>query len=212
MTQSAPPPSLLSHLDSSGIEFDGVDTAYKGYARVEKHTLRHPLFRGGTSQTIQREIFVSGDAVMVMPFDPVAQSVLLIEQFRMGPHHRGDHPWIIEGIAGRTEPGEEAADVARREAQEEAGVELGEMEDMGGFFLSPGIIAEHMTFFCAKADLSNAGGVFGLDEEAEDIRALVVPLEEALAFLDAGQLVSAPTALALLWLCRHRDRLTAAWS
>lgn len=201
-----------SDLSRDAIEVRDIARVYDGYARVEKYELTHPLFGGGTSALINRELFVSGDAVMVIPYDVKTQSILLIEQFRMGPFHRGDHPWIFEGIAGRIEEGEMPADVARREAVEEAGVELGPIEEMGGFFLSPGIVAEHMTFFCASADLSEAGGVYGLDEEAEDIRALVVSLDDALATLDNGQLVNASTALGLLWLARNRDRLTSKWA
>ena len=204
-------PLRPSELSGDEVQIQSVDRVYEGYARVEKYELTHPLFNGGMSEVINRELFVSGDAVMVIPYDVGSQSILLIEQFRMGPLHRGDHPWLFEGVAGRIEAGEVPADVARREAVEEAGVDLGVIEEMGGFFLSPGIVAEHMTFFCAQADLSQSGGVFGLDEEAEDIRAVVVLLDDALAALDGGQVVNAPTALSLLWLARNRDRLTALW-
>lgn len=186
--------------------------AHKGYARVEQLTLSHGLFAGGQSPVITRELFISGDAVMVIPFDIANQSVLLIEQFRVAPLHRGEHPWIFEGIAGRIDTHETPETVARREAMEEAGCDLGTMEKIGGFYQSPGIFAEHITYFCAKADLSAAGGLFGLEAEDEDIRAVVVPLEEALAAVDSNRIVSAPTALALLWIARNRGRLEKKWS
>ena len=80
------------------------------------------------------------------------------------------------------------------------------------FYQSPGIFAEHITYFCAKADLSGAGGLYGLKTEDEDIRAVVVPLEEALAAVDSNRIVSAPTALALLWIARNRARLEQVWA
>lgn len=186
--------------------------AHKGYARVEELTLSHGLFAGGQSPVMSRELFISGDAVMVIPFDATNQSVLLIEQFRVAPLHRGEHPWIFEGIAGRIDTGETPEAVARREAMEEAGCDLGVMEEIGGFYQSPGIFAEHITYFCARADLSSAGGLYGLEAEDEDIRAVVVPLEEALAAVDSNRIVSAPTALALLWIARNRARLERDWT
>jgi ADP-ribose pyrophosphatase len=184
---------------------------HKDYARVERLTVEHALFAGGRSSRLTRELFISGDAVMVIPYDPALGCVLLIEQFRVAPLHHGEHPWIIEGIAGRIDAGEAPADVARREALEEAGCTLGEMEKIGRFYQSPGIFAERITYYCARADLSAAGGLFGLEDEGEDIRALVVPLEEALAALEDGHIVSAPTALALMWIDRKRRRPGGLW-
>ena len=69
-----------------------------------------------------------------------------------------------------------------------------------------------MTFFAAKADLSTAGGHFGLAHEAEDIRAVVVPFQRALDLVDSGEITSGPTALALLCLHRHKERLLKKWA
>lgn len=202
---------LPTPFDGSSAEVKRSETVYQGYAKVIELTVRHELFSGGVSAAITRELFVSGDAVMVIPYDVQKQTVLLIEQFRVAPLNRGEHPWIFEGIAGRIDKDETAEDVARREAIEEAGCTLDTVERIGGFYQSPGIFAEHITYFCAKADLSDAGGIFGLDEENEDIRAIVVPLDEALEAVDENRLVSAPTALSLLWIARNRRRLTDQW-
>jgi len=196
--------------DALTVESD--ETVYQGYADVRKLTFNHERFDGGRSQSVTRELFSSGDAVMIIPFDPASQKVLLIEQIRVAPFVRENKPWIFECIAGRIDQGESASEVARREAIEEAGCEVGELEEIGGFYQSPGIFAEHITYFCGKADLSGAGGVFGLDSEGEDIRAFTVSLEEALAATRDGRIVSAPTTLCLLWLEANRERLIGQWS
>ena len=209
-----PPPFKFltpSSFDMTDVSIKKSETVYEGYAAVKRLTLQHGLFEGGTSAPMTREVFVSGDAVVVIPYDVRQQTVLLIEQFRVAPLHRGEHPWIFEGIAGRIDANEIAEDVARREAIEEAGCALDIMERIGGFYQSPGIFAEHITYYCAPADLSRAGGIFGLDNENEDIRAVVVPLTEALAAVDDNRIVSAPTALALLWIARNTERLTRQW-
>lgn len=201
----------LTPFDENDVEIHKAETVFQGYAQVQELTVRHGLFGGGTSQAVKRELFISGDAVMVIPYDVRQQTVLLIEQFRVAPLHRREHPWIFEGIAGRIDTDETPETVARREAMEEAGCVLDTMERIGGFYQSPGIFAEHITYYCAKSDLSVAGGIFGLDEENEDIRAVVVPLDEALTAVDENRIVSAPTALSLLWISRNRERLTHQW-
>lgn len=80
---------------------------YAGFFAVEVQDLRFRRFDGTVSAPVNRAGFVSGDAVTVMPYDPVRDRVLLIEQFRFGPHLRGDvNPWQLEVIAGRIDAGE----------------------------------------------------------------------------------------------------------
>ena len=115
-------------------------------------------------------------------------------------------------MAGRCDVTEPPEATARREAREEAGLELGRIERIAAFYPSPGIVAEHITSFVAEADLGGAGGLHGLAEEHEDIRALVVPLEAALAAVETGEINTSPLMVSLLWLARHAERLRAAWS
>lgn len=188
------------------------DFAYARYFGVEEHLLRHRRFDGGMSAVVARGVFTSGDAVTVLPFDPRAGTVLLIEQFRAGPYARCDpRPWVLETVAGRCDRAEPPEETARREAREEAGLELGRIERIAAYYPSPGIMAEFITAFVAEADLSAAGGVHGLAEEHEDIRAIVVPLAEALAAATAGEVNNAPLLLSLYWLGSNAERLRRAW-
>jgi len=191
----------------------GLDRPYARYFAIEAHRLRHRRFDGAISPVIERAVFVSGDAVTVLPFDPVRRAVLLIEQFRVGPLARRDpHPWCLEAVAGRCDAGEDPEATARREAREEAGLDLGRIERMLAYYSSPGIAAEHITAFVGEADLGAAGGIHGLASEDEDIRAHVLPLAEAMALAAAGEVNNAPLLLSLLWLEREADRLVAAWT
>lgn len=188
------------------------ETVYSGYAKVDKFTLSHKKFNGGQTPDISRECFISADAVIVLLYDPKTEQVALIEQFRVAPFMHGESPWIFECVAGRIDKDETAEEVARREAIEEAGCETGRMIEIGGYYPSPGIFAEHLTYFCAEADLSAAGGVHGLDEEDEDIRAIVVDFDDAQAAIYDGRIVSGPTALALQWLVAHREEVKRNWT
>ena len=57
---------------------------YKGFFSLVKLSLKHRLFDGGWSQPMTREIFERGDAVAVLPWDPIRDEVILVEQFRPG--------------------------------------------------------------------------------------------------------------------------------
>lgn len=190
----------------------GVDRPYTKYFAMEEHRLRHRTFDGGWSPEIMRAVFTSGDAVTVIPYDADRDEVLLIEQFRAPIFARGDAcPWAIEAIAGRIDKEQSAEDAARREAQEEAGLSLGEMEIASAYYPTPGFAAEHLTSFIAQANLSGSGGVFGVESENEDIRAFTVSFDEAMQGVDSGEINVGPCVLSLLWLARNRDRLRARW-
>lgn len=208
------PVRLRRDLSATGdVEALDVEYPYARYFGVEEHRLRHRRFDGGMTGPVERAVFTSGDAVTVLPFDPARRLVLMIEQFRPGPHARKDpRPWCLEAVAGRCDPGEGPEATARREAVEEAGLTLGRVKRIAGYYTSPGTMAEHITAYVGEAALDGAEGVHGLDAEDEDIRAIVVPLAEALALVETGEVNNGPLLVALLWLAANADRLEAEWT
>lgn len=183
-----------------------------GFFALEELELTHPRFDGGRSAPLAREVFVAGDAVTVLPYDPLRDRVLLIEQFRMGPFGRGDTlPWQLEAIAGRIDPGESPEAAARREAVEEAGLVLGALEKVAEYYPTPGAVTEYLYSYVALCDLPDGvAGVFGAAEEAEDIRGQLVSFDRLLEVMAAGGIGNAPLLLTVLWLQRERARLRAA--
>lgn len=194
------------------VEITRIERPYDGYGHMRRYVLRHPLYKGGMGEEISRECFVTGNAVVLLPYDPAREKVLLVEQFRVAPYAQGADPWLVECVAGRFEEGESVEDVARREAVEEAGITVGDMVRMGDYYSSPGIFFEEIAYFCGRFDSAGAGGLHGLEEESEDIRAIVVGLDEALSAVDKGRIVCGPCIIALLWLARHRGELKARWT
>lgn len=184
---------------------------YAAFFSVEEYDLRFRRFDGGLSPEVTRAVFVSGDAVTVLPYDAQRDRVLVVEQFRTAPHARGDaNPWQIEAIAGRIDAGETAETAARREAVEEAGLHLGALLPVAGYYPSPGICAEYLYSYVALCDLPDgAAGVFGLEGEAEDIRGHLMALDDLMALVASGEVGNAPLMLSALWLQRERPRLRA---
>ncbi len=183
-----------------------------GFFGLEELELTHPRFDGSRSARLLREVFVAGDAVTVLPYDPRRDRVLLVEQFRMGPFGRGDPlPWQLEAIAGRIDPGETPEAAARREAVEEAGLVLGALEKVAEYYPTPGAVTEYLYSYVASCDLPDGvAGLFGAAGEAEDIRGQLVPFDRLLAAVAAGEIGNAPLLLTVLWLQRERERLRAA--
>lgn len=185
------------------------EPSHAGFFGLDLWRLQHRRFDGEMSPTLVREVFVMGDAVTVLPYDPVRDRVLLIEQMRMGPLGRGDPlPWQLEAIAGRIDPGESPEEAARREAVEEAGLSLGALEKVAEYYPTPGAVTEYLYSYVALCDLPDGvAGVFGAPEEAEDIKGHLLSFDRLVEVMAAGEIGNAPLLLTVLWLQRERARL-----
>jgi len=185
---------------------------YANYFSVEEYDFRHSRFDGGTSPEINRAAFISSDAATVLPYDPKRDLVLVVEQIRSGPLARGaENPWLLEPIAGRVDAFETPEDCARREAAEEAGLTLDRLIEAARYYPSPGAKAEFLYSYIALCDLpDDLPRLGGLASEAEDIRAHLLPFEEAMALISTPEFASGPLILSLLWLAGQRERFRAA--
>lgn len=205
--------TLRAERSPGDVVSDHIGRPYIGYFALEQHSVRHRRFDGAMSEQIERTVMTSGDAVTMLPYDPVQDSVMLIEQFRTPMFARGDAcPWGVEIIAGRIDQENDAEACARREAMEEGGVTLGAVEVIARYYSAPGFAAEHITSFVGHADLSDQGGVYGLASEHEDIRAFIVSLDHAAEGVASGEINNAPAILSILWLVQNRARLRAGWA
>lgn len=206
-------PTELRH--PAGVGDVAVAAQREPYARffaMEEIDVRFRRFDGSMSPQVTRASFIGCDAVTVMPYDPVRDRVLVIDQFRAGPYLRGDpQPWQIEAIAGRIDPGETPVEAAKREAVEEAGLVLADLLPVASYYPSPGCSAEFLYSFVALTDLPDtAAGVFGVEGEAEDIRGHLISFDRLMALVASGEISNAPTVLTAFWLAQNRDRLRRA--
>ena len=220
---------LSSAYQLADVELLNESEGYQGFFQIRSLTLRHRLFAGSMSEPINRELFVRHDAVGVLLFDPALEAICLVEQFRVGayghqlqrqqggPTPTGDDatapssPWLLELVAGLIDKDEPPATVAEREAVEEAGAIVQALEPIAEYYSSPGGSSEYFYLLCGKADLSAVGGIHGLAEESEDIRAHVISCDQAWQLLDQHRINNAHTLIALQWLQRHVDRVKKQW-
>ena len=179
---------------------------------MRRLTLSHPRFGGGMTPPLIREVFDRPQAVMVLPYDPVADRIVLVEQFRVGAFVARHPPWMTELVAGMAEAGEALEDVARRELLEETGLAADRLERFATFLPSPGGMSEKVTAFAARIDTSGLAGLGGNADEHEDIRLHTWSVTEAERYLDEGRIDTAITLIGIGWLLRHHARLRAAWT
>lgn len=187
------------------------ELAYNGHFKVRRLTLTHQRFAGGWSEPILREVFDRGDAVGVLPYDPVSDSLVMVEQFRPGAIRGDASPWMLELIAGVVEAGESDEDVIHREAMEEAGCEVSELVPIATVFPSAGACTEQVRLFCGRVEGAAIGGLKGLAEEGEDILVHAVPRADAMQLLAEDRVPNGHTLIALLWLKSHAQELRERW-
>jgi ADP-ribose pyrophosphatase len=204
---------MLQQFTQNDVEIVAEESAYKGFFSLKKLTIKHRLFNGGWSQAFQRELCVRGDAVGVLLYDPHTQQFAMVEQLRIGVLYRKQSPWLLELVAGMLDKdGEDCAEVARRETQEEAGLEIGQLEPVIEYFCSPGGSTEYFTLFCGKVNLAGIQkDVFGVDGEHEDICLHILPVTEVLEMLNKGFINNAMSIIALQWFQLNKSRLDTLW-
>lgn len=184
---------------------------YTGYFRLERYRLRHRLFAGGWSDGIVRELVRRDDGAAVLLYDPRADKLVFIEQFRIGAMHVPGGAWTTEIVAGAIHDGESPEQVVHREAIEEANCRIEALIPICRYLVSPGGTTEAIHLFCGKVEAAQAGGIHGLTEEGEDIQVVVMSWDEALNALHQGRLNSAAPILAMQWLVMNRDHVRAQW-
>jgi ADP-ribose pyrophosphatase len=202
-------PQPPAHPDLDVVE---AATGFARHLRVDVVRFRQRRFDGGWSGERVFDIVRRGAAAAVLLYDPALDCVVLIEQFRLAALYAGRSPWQIEAVAGLVDRAEPPAAVARREAVEEAGIDIiGPLVPIQSMLPACGSLDEAVWLYCGRVDARGAGGVYGLAEEHEDIRVVVKTIAEITEMLDQGRIDSAHTLISLYWLLRHRDRLRREW-
>jgi nudix-type nucleoside diphosphatase (YffH/AdpP family) len=172
------------------------------------HVLRRTTYdyrrRDGRWVTEQRETYDRGNGATILLYDPGRRTVLLTRQFRF-PAYVNGHPdgMLIEAAAGLLDD-DDPQTAIRREASEELGVTVGELQHVFDVYMSPGSVTERVHFYAAPfqpADRTGDGG--GLEDDGEDIEVLEIGFTEALAMTADGRIADGKTIMLLQWAALH---------
>ena len=217
MTGAASPSSIPGvdtpdHRGRTGLDRAGRDLTGNPDVRVVDvellaagwHVLRRTTleYRGadGVWSRQQRETYDRGNGATVLLYNRDLRTVLLTRQFRY-PVYVNDHAdgMLIETAAGLLDD-DDPATAIRREASEETGVDIGELEHVYDVYMSPGSVTERIHFFAAPYDAaSRTGAGGGLAHEGEEIDVLEVDFDESLAMIRDGRIQDAKAIMLLHW-------------
>ena len=181
-------------------------TVHDGYLTVESLRLR---LADGSEVT--REVGSHGDAVAVLPYDAGRRTALTVRLMRPPVLDATGLPELEEACAGMIEEGQDAQETARREAREELGVDINQLEPVGVVWSSPGVSTERIWLFLAPyglADRRAAGG--GLEEEHEGITVREAALAELAQASDEGAVADAKLLMLVQALRLRRPNLFQA--
>jgi len=187
------------------------EMVYNGFFKLHRLKLQHKLFSGAMGEPLTRELLARGPATCLLPYDPVADAVVVCEQFRIGAFMHGQSPWLIELVAGINDSGEGPEQTARREAVEEAGLVVQEIVPICEYYPSPGGSDEWITLLCGRVNSAGSEGIYGMAEEGEDIRVQVLAREDAFAMIAKGQLINAASIIGMQWLQLNHSELKEKW-
>lgn len=187
------------------------ETLYDKFFKVDEYFLKYPRYDGTMSRTISREVMERGNSAGILLYDPDRDKLVFVEQLRVGVFTAGEYPWILECAAGIIDPGETPEQVVVREAKEEAGATVTEIEPVASYFASPGGISEKLYIFCGRVDVGSVPAFAGLDAESEDIRVVVLSSEEVEQMLADGKFNNALTIIAVQWFVLNKEKLRKKW-
>ncbi|OOS00055.1 ADP-ribose diphosphatase [Canicola haemoglobinophilus] len=203
----------IQQFTQQDIEILNEETLYKGFFQLKRIQFKHKLFAGGVSGVVTRELLYKGAASAVIAYDPHLDKVILVEQVRIGAYDPklASSPWLLELIAGMVEEGEKPEEVALRESQEEAGVEVRNLQHALSVWDSPGGVIERIHLFAGQVDSTKAQGIHGLAEESEDIQVHVVSREVAYQWVCEGKIDNSIAVMGLQWLQLNYQTLQQQW-
>jgi ADP-ribose pyrophosphatase len=185
---------------AANVTLSAPETLGRGFFDYQRFRVTLPV---GT-QT--RDVLRAGKVIAVLPLDIERGEIVMIRQFRPAAHLANGKGETIEIVAGRVEKGEELAESARRECQEEIGIAPQALVELFSYLPTPGLTDEEVTFFVAAVDASRVPDRTH-PTEGEHITVMRVPIDAALAAFTTGKMHNGPLVVGLQWLALNRGRV-----
>ena len=213
VSESSTPSSALEigPDQNTNIQIEDLKREYLGFFALNQVDLKYPFFDNSTSGLKSRTILMGSEASLILPYDPILDKVLLVEQFRIGPFCRGDKaPWVYEPVAGMIEFGEKPEDAAKREVFEEAGIQVTNLVKINSGYPNPGEATTYFYNYIGIVDLSDySPGIYGVRDEGEDIRTHVIDFKEVFNWSISNKLRVLPLNTMVLWLALNKLKLSS---
>jgi len=182
--------------DNERVRIRATKTLSDDWYLLRKTTFDYRM-RDGSWKTVTRETYDRGNGATILLFNRERGTLLLTRQFRFPAYVNGsDDGMLVEACAGLLDS-QSPEEAIRREAEEELGVQVGEVHKVLETYMSPGSVTEKLFFFAGEYDLPARKGTGNYDE-GEDIEVIELTLAEALGWVDDGRIQDAKTIILLL--------------
>lgn len=152
--------------------------------------LRSDDVRTPSGHIAKREVAEHKSAVGMLAVTD-RKTILLVRQYRYAVNEI-----MLEICAGLIEKGEDPAQAAEREMQEELGVKAKNLQRIGEFYASPGFCTEIFTLFIAS-DLEESSLP---QDEDENVSVIEVAFDDIPLMIREGKIRDSKTFAALSWL------------
>lgn len=217
MTQAHSSTKYRAELTCDDAELVGCRNIYdKDGVVFRKCLITHKRHEGGVP--IEREMLNMSypDSVAVIAYDPVDESLALVEQFRSGPFLNpfpdpDASPWLTEVAAGSVANNIPLIDIARREVQEELGCEIIDLFEACRYFTNPALLTAQTTLFCAQVRKPDNSEIRGDDAYGENLKPIWIPIGTAKSWIKDGTIRDAMTLVSVQWLILNIDDLRKRW-
>ncbi len=184
-------------------KIDQETIVYHGFLKVLRAKVSFEKSNSNEVQEATRECLERGDSVAVLIHHLEEDAFIFTKQFRY-PSARRDHPWMLELVAGSIDKNESAIEAAQREALEEVGYHLNQLQKITQYFPSPGGCSEQIHLYYAAIGSHNKtarGG--GNESEKEDIEIVIIKREKVKKMLLEGAFNNSISLIGLQWFFLH---------
>ncbi|WAP69912.1 NUDIX domain-containing protein [Jiella pelagia] len=176
---------------------------HRGFRDFKKLTIEHDALDGGARiGPMEREYLATGPVAVIVPYDPGQDAIVVIRQFRLAAALDTPTAAAVELPAGMVDPGEDALAAAARELQEETSLAALAIERCFSMLPSPGLSDEHAHIYLAIVDAGNLEVHAGKDDEHEDIRPILAPVDDLIAAVDEGRVQNGYLIACTHWFAR----------
>lgn len=192
--------------DDDRVRLVSKETVWKRFIHLQTLVFDQRMPDGRVIR-IDREVHDHGSAAAILLFDPKKDAVVLVRQFRPAAFVNGDPTFMLEVPAGLIDD-DQPDEAIRREAMEETGYAVEEVQYLFETYASPGTLTEKVALFYARINMEEKAGLGGgLDTEGEDIEVLSIPLDQAFEMISTSEITDAKTIILLQWAMLNRERL-----
>jgi nudix-type nucleoside diphosphatase (YffH/AdpP family) len=165
--------------------------------KLEKVTYEIQL-KDGSWEKQTREAYDRGNGAAVLLYNWEKRSVILTRQFRLPTYLNGNvDGYLLEVCAGLLDE-RNPEEAIRKEAEEETGYRLDQVEKVFELYMSPGSVTEIIHFYMATySDEMRVSKGGGLQKEQEHIEVVEISFDQAFEMMEIGSIRDAKTLILL---------------